>query len=319
MVGDTFKDLGAKVALGEQQIDTSLIKEFQTVVEDEWKEMSCSILWDHQQFLHIKLQVGSQSGLATFVYAGCSPSPRKDLWESLLAISSSCNSFWMVGGDFNCTSVPSKKLGGAPPDLNKMNYFNDQSNLACLYDLGFSGPQFTWRRGQTWERLDRIFVNSMWFSEFIHTSVQHLSMTGLDHRPLLMNISASKVKHKPMGDINLNVVEAEKTVAKLEAELESNPKVEKDLLIANENLMNAICMQEDFFAQKAAKTRFCEGDRNSNYFHACIKFRRKCNTIHKIKENDGKWLHSEELIAASAVNYYQTLFKQPSDFRPPIQ
>ncbi|XP_020588926.1 uncharacterized protein LOC110030524 [Phalaenopsis equestris] len=199
-----------------------------------------------------------------------------------------------------------------------MNYFNDQSNLAGLYDLGFSGPQFTWRRGQTWERLDRIFVNSMWFSEFIHTSVHHLSMTRSDHGPLLMNISASNVKHKPsfrylnkwsshhdflnqvslvwrdchhlnplikiwqlqkklgrhlsnwnwktVGDINLNVVEAEKTVAKLEAKLESNPEVEKDLLVANENLMNVIY-----------------------------------------------------LIAASAVNYYQTLFKQPSDLRPPIQ
>ncbi|XP_020598468.1 uncharacterized protein LOC110038052 [Phalaenopsis equestris] len=252
-----------------------------------------------------------------------------------------------------------------------MNYFKDQSNLAGLYDLGFSGPKFTWRRGQLWERLDRIFVNSMWLNEFIHNSVQHLSMTGSDHRPLLMKISASNVKHKTsfrylnmwsshkdffnqvslvwrdchtsnpliklwklqkklgrhlsnwnwkiVGDINLNVVEAEKSVANLEAELEINPDVEKDLLIANKNLMNAICMQEDFFAQKAAKTRFCEGDRNSKYFHAWIKFRRKWNTIHKIKETDGKWLHSKDLIATNAVKYYQILFKQPSALRPSIQ
>ncbi|XP_020585184.1 uncharacterized protein LOC110027901 [Phalaenopsis equestris] len=36
MVGDTIQDLGAEVALREQQIDTSLIKEFQTILEDEW-------------------------------------------------------------------------------------------------------------------------------------------------------------------------------------------------------------------------------------------------------------------------------------------
>ncbi|XP_020599657.1 uncharacterized protein LOC110039051 [Phalaenopsis equestris] len=83
--------------------------------------------------------------------------------------------------------------------------------------------------------------------------------------------------------------------------------------------MNVNCIQEEFFAQKAAKTRFCEGDRNSKCFHACIKFRIKCNTIHKIKETDGKWLHSDDLIAARAVNYYQTLFKQPSALRPTIQ
>ncbi|XP_020573119.1 uncharacterized protein LOC110019685 [Phalaenopsis equestris] len=196
-------------------------------------------------------------------------------------------------------------------------------------------------------------------------------MTASDHRPLLITISASPVKHKAsfrylnmwsshtdflnqvslgwrdchhsnplkklwllqkkidkhlskwnwnvVGDVNLRVKEANKEVLEMEARLEKNPDTELNLLLANEKLMNAICMQEEFYAQKAAKIRFYEGDRNTKYFHACINYRRRCNTIHKIKDPLGHWIYSEDLIATTAIQYFQTLFTQPPFTRMSIQ
>ncbi|XP_020597249.1 uncharacterized protein LOC110037025 [Phalaenopsis equestris] len=122
-----------------------------------------------------------------------------------------------------------------------------------------------------------------------------------------------------VGDINLRVKEAEKEVNDMETRLENNLDTEKHLLLANEKLMNVICMLEEFYAQKAVKIIFCDRDRNTKYFHVCINYRRKCNTIHKIRDPSGHWIQSKDLIVASAIQYFQTLFTQPPVTRLPIQ
>ncbi|XP_020597202.1 uncharacterized protein LOC110036980 [Phalaenopsis equestris] len=85
-----------------------------------------------------------------------------------------------------------------------------------------------------------------------------------------------------------------------------------DLQLANENLLELINMQEALYAQKANKTRFCEGDRNSKYYHACINYRRKSNTIHKILSQEEHWITNAEGIANDAVHYFQKLFRSNS-------
>ncbi|XP_020597397.1 uncharacterized protein LOC110037159 [Phalaenopsis equestris] len=69
-----------------------------------------------------------------------------------------------------------------------MNRFDDFLTYAGLYDLGYQGPKFTWRRGSMWERLDRLLGNSKWLQTFPFTIISHLAMSGSDHSSLPYSI-----------------------------------------------------------------------------------------------------------------------------------
>ncbi|XP_020593394.1 uncharacterized protein LOC110033681, partial [Phalaenopsis equestris] len=197
---------------------------------------------------------------ASFVYAGISKVARIVLWESLQLIQGSIDKAWLVGGGFNCVSSPAERKGGRPPNPTTISFFNDNIQKIGLFDLRFSGPSFTWRRKDKWERLDRVLANDNWIQKFLQTSITHLSIVGSDHRPLLITIENK--------------------------------------------------WKEQFLQQKAAKTKFTEGDRNTKFDHACIKYQRKCNTIHSIKDQNGIWIKQEEEIAKSVVQYCQNLMNE---------
>ncbi|XP_020595507.1 uncharacterized protein LOC110035594 [Phalaenopsis equestris] len=73
-----------------------------------------------------------------------------------------------------------------------------------INELNETGPDFTWRRGAMWERLDRLMGNSKWVQTFPCTIVTHLAMTGSDHRPLLCTIQiAEKPKNAPFRFQNM--------------------------------------------------------------------------------------------------------------------
>ncbi|XP_020599038.1 uncharacterized protein LOC110038516 [Phalaenopsis equestris] len=217
-----------------------------------------------------------------FIYAGCKSTARHELWQQLQDFSYSIREFWIFGGNFTCLSSPSEKKGGTSPDINLMNIFNDNIQYAGLFDLGFIGPKYTWRRGKIWERLDRV----LW---------------------------------EVVENIDSKVLKAEQKVLQLEQLMTSGIGSEMDLQSANEHLLDAFNMQEDFYAQKANIMKFCHGDRNSNYCHACINYRRKCNTIHKILSQEGHWITTADGIAGNAVQYFQNIFKQTPASQPAIQ
>jgi len=56
----------------------------------------------------------------------------------------------------------------------------------------FRGSPFTWWNGRAaedciFERLDRVLINHEFQNWFNHTEVEHLSRTGSDHAPMLLN------------------------------------------------------------------------------------------------------------------------------------
>ncbi|KAK9028322.1 hypothetical protein V6N11_068129 [Hibiscus sabdariffa] len=48
--------------------------------------------------------------------------------------------------------------------------------------MGFSGPLFTWTRGDLSQRLDRCLCNKQWYDMFPLSGIVHLPMLGSDHR-----------------------------------------------------------------------------------------------------------------------------------------
>lgn len=96
---------------------------------------------------------------------------------------------WMVVGDFNQLLQPQDKQGGVSPNMSQILHFRDCIQCLQLTDLGYKGTHITWKRGDTFERLDRAFYTYAWSQSFNHATLPHLSFTSAsDHCPLLLDM-----------------------------------------------------------------------------------------------------------------------------------
>lgn len=158
-----------------------------------------SLIEASDQFITVSINAGfSCHVLATIVHASCSLVERRALWDYLVDFSGSCNSPWLVGGDFNSILDLMEKRGGKRAFSLSMSDFQACISATGLQDAGFQGCKFTWFNGQhlngIWARLDRLLLNGHWHLSCPAISVQHLSRACSDHCPLL--ISADHVSPK---------------------------------------------------------------------------------------------------------------------------
>ncbi|KAI9120536.1 hypothetical protein K1719_007569 [Acacia pycnantha] len=108
-----------------------------------------SLLERHHQFIH--LQVTGAAGstwMITVVYASPSSGSRRTLWENLSRIALSCQGPWLVGGDFNGTLLFSERRSSATHPCSIDRDFLSWTDSQEMRDIGFDGPEFTWKRGR---------------------------------------------------------------------------------------------------------------------------------------------------------------------------
>ena len=149
-----------------------------------------TVLHCHFQFIHMKV-VYLESNLSfhfTAVYGSPHAQYRRLLWSDLTLHSPPPSSPWLLAGDFNATTAPEDRCGGASRRNHGCPAFKSFINHSGLIDLGFSGSRFTWRRGATFVRLDRALATSSWLTLFSHSRVTHLPMVLSDHRPILLSL-----------------------------------------------------------------------------------------------------------------------------------
>ncbi|XP_027071839.1 uncharacterized protein [Coffea arabica] len=70
-----------------------------------------------------------------------------------------------------------------------------------------------------------------------------------------------------------------------------------------------LAIEQDFWLQKAVVKWMKEGDANTSYFHAMIRQCRNQNFKARIKNEDGKWLQTNQEIKLSAVEFFSALFR----------
>ncbi|KAK4275212.1 hypothetical protein QN277_018336 [Acacia crassicarpa] len=160
--------------------------------------VSISVLERHHQYIH--LQVNGTSGCSwtlTVVYASPSCVPRRALWDNLSRLAQTVQGAWLLGGDFNGTLLHCERRSNASFRCSIDREFVRWVDSNGLRDIGFAGPEFTWKRGTSEARLDRILVNVQWYSQFPLASVSHLPFFKSDHRPLLLRLDLPKVVPKP--------------------------------------------------------------------------------------------------------------------------
>jgi hypothetical protein len=67
--------------------------------------------------------------------------------------------------------------------------------------------------------------------------------------------------------------------------------------------------------QKSRSKWLKEGDANSRFFHACVKNRKKSNSIVALKKGRS-WLTNPVLVRAEVVEYFKNHYKEVSWIRP---
>ncbi|XP_039118464.1 uncharacterized protein LOC120254413 [Dioscorea cayenensis subsp. rotundata] len=146
--------------------------------------------------LHLVISLDNVSSVIVLIvynshllHAQCS------LWQELSKIST-LNFPWLSIGDFNVVLSRSEHKGGSYIYYSRRSrFFLNFVDLNNLFDLNFSGPEFTWCNNQLgpsrrWARLDRGLVNSCWLDKFSVYSLKHLPRVLSDHAPLFLKISS---------------------------------------------------------------------------------------------------------------------------------
>lgn len=66
--------------------------------------------------------------------------------------------------------------------------------------------------------------------------------------------------------------------------------------------------EEEYWKQRSRLLWLKLGDRNTGYFHAITKSRKRANAFSVIEGVDGQMVHKEEEIVRTIDSYFQTLF-----------
>ena len=92
-------------------------------------------------------------------------------------------------GDFN-NIMYDMDTSSVNLNYNRLRAFNGFVKQCGLFDLGFSGPAYTWTNKRfnskpVFERLDRCLANAEWCDLFPNTNVLNLPIILSDHAPIL--------------------------------------------------------------------------------------------------------------------------------------
>lgn len=104
-------------------------------------------------------------------------------------------------GDLNNIMNVSEKCGPKPANHQRINAFCSLVKQCGLFDLGYSGPAYTWSNKRistnpTYERLDRCLANAAWCRYFGSTTIHHLPILYSDHAPIVAVLQTSNRRTK---------------------------------------------------------------------------------------------------------------------------
>ncbi|KAJ8422016.1 hypothetical protein Cgig2_007566 [Carnegiea gigantea] len=161
-----------------------------------WKTNSVDLhlVKSSTQFITMDVNPGSTRPWSlTIIYASPHETLRQSLWANLSEYGRTCNKPWLLAGDLNKTRSMEERFNCSDDLARWCNNFNLWIENNHLIELGFSGPRYTWTRGNTVEtrkyvRLDHGLCNEHWRMLFEEASVRHLLQNKSNHNPLLISL-----------------------------------------------------------------------------------------------------------------------------------
>lgn len=74
--------------------------------------------------------------------------------------------------------------------------------------------------------------------------------------------------------------------------------------------------EEILWRQRSRATYLREGDRNTDWFHRQATWRRKQNTIMKLKNGQGQWIEEKEELHKMSTDFFKELFTEDKNIVP---
>jgi hypothetical protein len=151
------------------------------------KEIKLQQIFSAPKYIDVQISENDKLWRLTGIYGEPKWEDKYKMWDKLRELNASQNLPWIVIGDFNEILFSHEKEGGNPRPPSFMQAFQDALTDCDLEDLGFSGDNFTWKRGRIRERLDKAVANGEWNIMHPGAVLQHLEYTKSDHRPILLD------------------------------------------------------------------------------------------------------------------------------------
>ena len=132
---------------------------------------------------------------ATFIYGFNTIIARRALWEDLRRWVT--DSPWILLGDFNSILSQDDKHNGEPISNYEISDFMECCADLGITDLNSTGSHFTWTNGTVWTKIDRVMVNTHWFTlqQMAHI---HFGAPGAfsDHSPTSVQLRLQELHGK---------------------------------------------------------------------------------------------------------------------------
>ncbi|XP_019087294.1 PREDICTED: uncharacterized protein LOC109127222 [Camelina sativa] len=286
----------------------------------------------------------------TAVYASNDEEERKKLWCSLRTTEANFGlsyRSWMVNGDFNEILYPAETSNASIVCSTRgMRLFGDCLADLGLFDLPFSGPQFTWTNKRsidpTRKKLDRCLANGHWLSMFPSSHCTFEAPEFSDHSPCFIQLVTPppsyalvqvgvpvytlkdfcfklKKMKGPMKslmrdnfcDLEKRVVEAHSNLVALQllALNDPSPVNLQNELLAKDGWMHLSLAEEGFFKQKSRLTWLGEGDFNTSFFHKVSMARNAGNAIKLLLKPDGSATSSLKEVHELVVDHFAEILQ----------
>ncbi|KAJ8762937.1 hypothetical protein K2173_023066 [Erythroxylum novogranatense] len=269
-----------------------------------WNDnIELEVLQNHPQFIHcrVKKRPAAHWVFVSFVYGSPQKSIRKLLWAELLTIACTMSTPWLLAGDFNAILCRAEKKGsisltyGGDPDFQNFIF------SAGLHDMGFMGPQFTWSRGNLFERLDRALCNAAWDLSYSRTIVSHLHRLKPAPRPF--RFFPGWLSHEGFGEFVRN-----SWLPNLRAP-QAVERLREKAIIWNKSTFGEILDHEEFLWKLRSRDEWLSlGDRNTKYYHHKTLVRRKVNRIEGLKIDGTNWCFDDDALQRAASLFFSNLY-----------
>ncbi|XP_021715464.1 uncharacterized protein LOC110683408 [Chenopodium quinoa] len=140
-----------------------------------------------------KLVQGDEIKYVMFVYGSPHIANRMEIWKSISDILESLSNVIIIG-DFNQVEYGSDKLGGNFFIPGQLEFMTWRMSIDLL-DVPFTGLRFTWSNNRLdsdpiFERLDRAYESSTWFSNYPDSRVIHQPILFSDHAAIIFDDTA---------------------------------------------------------------------------------------------------------------------------------
>ena len=107
------------------------------------------------------------------------------MWEELKQLKLSGAIPIILLGDFNEIRKPEGRKGCTVQSRNMVE-FDECINDMELFDMLLMGRKFTWGRGKSLRRLDRVLIHPFWLKKVENLKLRSLSCSISNHIPILL-------------------------------------------------------------------------------------------------------------------------------------